>query len=164
MGIPEDKVSYIDDPLSRETMRILLNAVDIYAAPSRIEGFGMIQVEAMACGKPVLSIDAMGVKDTVVHGKTGYLAKVAETIDLEEEWAYIHMGFEEDHKIRFDQPKTFAYRANVDELSDYLLKLLTDDDLRARMGEDARKHVVENFDYGKVSLDIARLIENKLNL
>ncbi|HZX20182.1 MAG TPA: glycosyltransferase family 4 protein [archaeon] len=164
LGLPKDRISYIDGSLSRETMRILLSACDVYAAPSRIEGFGMIQVEAMACGIPVLSIDAMGIKDTVVHNKTGFLAKVAETIQLEEEWAYTHMGFEEDHKIKFDQPKTFAYRANVDELAEYLLKLLSDDSLREEMGENGRKHVVENFDYKKVSVKMANIIEEKLHL
>ena len=164
LGLPSDKIDYVDGSLSRETMRILLNAADVYAAPSRIEGFGMIQVEAMACGIPVLSIDAMGIKDTIVHNETGFLAKVSETINLEEEWAYTHMGFAEDHKIKFDEPKTFAYRADVDELADYLLKLLSDDELRKKMGEAGREHAVKNFDYAKVSLDIANLIEKNLDI
>tara|TARA_Y100000310_G_scaffold345676_1_gene468166 strand:- start:1986 stop:3149 length:1164 start_codon:yes stop_codon:yes gene_type:complete len=161
--LPDERVHYIDGPLSRESMRILVSAADIYAAPSRIEGFGMVQVEAMSCGIPVLSIDAMGVKDTVVHNETGFLAKIGETIQLEEEWAYTHMGFEEDHKIQFDEPKTFAYRADVDELAKYLLKLLSEDELREKMGEKAREHAVNTFDYRKVSLDIAKLIEDKLH-
>ncbi len=163
-GFPEGKIDYVDGPISRETMRILLSSADVYAAPSRIEGFGMIQVEAQACGIPVLSIDAMGIKDTVVHNETGFLAKVAETIDLEEEWVYTHMGFEEKHKIRFDEPKTFAVRADVDELAEYLLKLLTDDELRNKMGEKGRLHAVKNFSHNKVSLDLARIIESKLDL
>jgi len=162
--LPDERVHYIDGPLSRESMKILLNAADVYAAPSRIEGFGMLQVEAMSCGIPVLSIDAMGVKDTIIHNETGFLAKVGEKIELEEEWAYTHMGFEEDHKIKFDEPKTFAYRADVDELAKYLLKLLTEDELRTEMGEKAHEHVVKNFDYKKVSLDVAKLIEEKLDL
>ena len=61
---------------SPEFMASLLNACDIYAAPSRLEGFGMIQVEAMACGKPVISINVGGPKDTIVHEKTGFLVDV----------------------------------------------------------------------------------------
>ncbi|MEK6957908.1 MAG: glycosyltransferase family 4 protein [archaeon] len=158
------KVSYIDGNTSRETMNVLLSAADIYAAPSRIEGFGMVQVEAQAAGTPVLSIDAMGVKDTVVHGKTGFLAKVGETIDLEEEWVYRDMGFAKKQKIKFDRPKTFAVRVDVDDLADYLLKLLEGDSLREKMGAEGRKHVEKNFGHKKVALDIARLIESKLDL
>ena len=40
----------------------------------------MIQVEANACGKPVISIKAMGPRDTMVHGKTAFLAGVAQEI------------------------------------------------------------------------------------
>ena len=40
--------------ISRNFMPYLLAACDIYAAPSRLEGFGMVQVEAGACGTPVI--------------------------------------------------------------------------------------------------------------
>jgi glycosyltransferase involved in cell wall biosynthesis len=158
------KVDFLDGALSREFMCYLINACDVYAAPSRIEGFGMIQVEAMACGKPVLSIDAMGIKDTIIHNETGFLAKVGEEIKLEEEWAYKWMGFEKKHKIEFDEPKTLSYRVDVDDLSKYLYRMLSDDELVLKMGENARKHVVKNFDYVKTSKDINDLVEKKLGL
>jgi len=158
------KVQFIDGPLSREFMCYLINACDIYAAPSRIEGFGMIQVEAMSCGKPVVSIDAMGIKDTIIHNETGLLAKVGEEVKLEEEWAYSWMGFEKKTKIRFDKPKTLAYRVDIDDLAKHLFALLSDDQLREKMGRKARKHAVENFDYLKTSKDIHDLIEKKLGL
>jgi len=158
------KVDFLDGALSREFMCYLINACDIYAAPSRIEGFGMIQVEAMACGKPVLSIDAMGMKDTIIHNETGFLAKVGEEVQLEEEWAYKWMGFDKKHKIQFDEPKTLAYRADIDELAEYLLKMLNDDELREKMGEKARVHTVKNFDYTITSKNISSLIEKKLGL
>lgn len=158
------KVKFVDGPLSRDFMCCLLNACDVYAAPSRIEGFGMIQVEAMACGKPVLSIDAMGMKDTIIHGETGFLAKVDEEVKLDEEWVYPWMGFEHKHKIQFSKPKTLAYKANVDELAKYLYMLLSDEGLGQKMGEKARKHAAKNFDYVKTSKDINNLIEKKLGV
>ncbi len=158
------EIYWNDGALSREFMCYLINACDVYAAPSRIEGFGMIQVEAMACGKPVLSIDAMGMKDTIIHNETGFLAKVGEEIKLEEEWAYKWMGFNEKHIVKFDKPKTLAYRADVDDLAKYLYRMLTEDDLMKKMGENARKHAVKNFDYIKTSKDINDLIEKKLDL
>jgi glycosyltransferase involved in cell wall biosynthesis len=164
MKLSRKKVRYIGGALSREGLNVLLAAADVYAAPSRIEGFGMIQVEAQAAGIPVLSVDAMGVKDTVVHKKTGFLAAVGEKIELEEEWVYRDMGFRKKKKIRFDQPKTFAVRADVDELAGYLLKLLSEDSLRDSMGRDARKHTVEKFDYRRTSADLASIVESKIDL
>lgn len=158
------KVDFLDGPLSREFMCYLINACDVYAAPSRIEGFGMIQVEAMSCGKPVLSIDAMGMKDTIIHGETGLLAKVGEEVKLEEEWAYKWMGFKEKHLVEFDEPKTLGYRVDIEDLAKHLYRLLSEDDLRQKMGENARKHTVKNFDYVKTSKNINDLIEKKLGL
>ncbi|MFH1710835.1 MAG: glycosyltransferase family 4 protein [Nanoarchaeota archaeon] len=160
----KNKVIFIDDIFSPEFMADILNACDIYAAPSRIEGFGMIQVEAMACGKPVISINAGGPAETIVHGKTGFLAKVAEEIVLNEEWAYPSMGFSSRQIVKFDKPKTFGYRADVEDLKKYTLMLLTDKELREKMGKEARQHAVQNFDYKVTSKKMIDIIREKLNL
>lgn len=164
LGDSADKVRYIDGPLSHEFMPILLNAADIYAAPSRLEGFGMVQVEAQACGIPVISINEMGPKETIVHEKTGFLAKVASTVELAEELAHTGMGFEKDHKVQFEKPKIFAYRADVDELARYLALLLKDPDLRERMGRAGREHTLKNFAYRDIAKKIADLMKEKLKL
>lgn len=162
LGPSKDKVKYIEGSLSPEFMPYLLSACDIYAAPSRLEGFGMIQVEAQACEIPVVSIDEMGPKETIVHGKTGFLAKVAETVELVEEWAYPSMGFEEKKKIVFEKPKIFAYRADVNEIADYLLRLMTNKKLRDKMGQAGRRHVLKNFDHQKIARKVAALIRKHL--
>jgi len=163
LGI-QDKVIFLDDEFSQEFMVHLLNACDIYAAPSRIEGFGMIQVEAMACGKPVISINKMGPGETIIHNKTGLLADVAEEIVLDEEWAFPHMGFKEKKIIKFEQPKTFGYRASVDDLRKHTLKLLTNDLFRDKMSKQAREHAVENFDYKLISKKMLDITKDKLGL
>jgi len=159
-----DKVIFLDDVWSPEFMNNVLNACDIYAAPSRIEGFGMIQVEAMSCGKPVISINKGGPAETIIHNKTGFLANSDQEIQLNEEWAYPGMGFASKQIIKFDSPKTFAYRANIDELRNYTLKLLTDEDLRKKMGEEGRKHAVETLDYKITSKKMLDIIKEKLDL
>jgi len=164
LGGSRDKVVYLEGSLSPDFMPILLNACDIYAAPSRLEGFGMIQVEAQACGKPVISINKMGPQETIIHDKTGFLAKVSDTVDLNEEWVHEGMGFEGKYKIVFDKPKTFAYRADVNDLTNFTLKLLNDENLREKMGQAARDHAIQNFDYRKVSKNIASLIRSRLNI
>jgi len=163
LGI-RDKVVFIDDVFSPEFMADILNACDIYAAPSRIEGFGMIQVEAMACGKPVISINAGGPSETIIHNQTGFLARVAEEVILNEEWAYPYMGFSSKQIIKFDKPKTFGYRADVEDLCKYTLKLLKDPKLREEMGKKAREHAVKNFDYKVTSKKMLDMIKEKLNL
>ena len=163
LGI-RDKIIFLDDAFSPEFMVDMLNACDIYAAPSRIEGFGMIQVEAMACGKPVISINVGGPAETIIHNKTGFLARVSEEIKLNSEWVYPHMGFDEEKVMQFDKPKTFAYRAEVDDLKNYTLKLLTDDKLREDMGKAAREHAVKNFDYKVTSKKMLDVIKEKFKL
>ena len=164
LGLDKNKISHFEGAFSREFMPYLLNAADIYAAPSRLEGFGLIQLEAQACGIPVVSINEMGPREVVVHGQTGLLARVAETVDLESEWVYPDMGFDEEKVIEFDQPKTFAYRADVDDLAQYLLKLLSDDKLRATMGRAAVEHCLKNFHYRDRARYITNLVKDKLNL
>jgi glycosyltransferase involved in cell wall biosynthesis len=44
------------------------------------EDFGLVPVEAMACGKPVVAADEGGIRETVLDGRTGYLAK-ADDLD-----------------------------------------------------------------------------------
>jgi len=164
LGLEKEKILHFEGPYSREFMVYFLNAVDIYAAPSRLEGFGMIQLEAQACGIPVISIDAMGPKETIIHNETGFLARVEKTIDLESELVYPKMGFKEEKRIFFDKPKTFAYRADVEDLAGYLRILLTDDKKRIKMGGKARDHVIKNFHYRDVAKYMAGLIKERLRL
>lgn len=163
LGI-SDKVVFVSDEFSQDFMVHLLNAADIYAAPSRLEGFGMVQVEAMSCGKPVISINKMGPSETIIHNKTGFLAKVAEEIKLEGEWVYPSMGFEKHEIVKFKEPKTFAYRADISDLTEYTLKLLTDGELREKMGRQGREHAVKNFDYKYTSKKMVDITKEKLGL
>ena len=158
------RIIYLRGAYSPEFMASLLNACDVYAAPSRLEGFGMIQVEAMACGKPVISINAGGPKDTIVHGHTGYLVDVESETKLDREWAYSWMGFEADHMITFDEPKTFAYRGNVNQLAQYTLKLLQDETLCETMGKNAANHALKEFHYKVVAEKMLKLIKKNLEI
>ncbi len=164
LGLDREKIIFLDGCFSREFMPYLLNACDVYAAPSRLEGFGMIQVEAMGCGKPVIAIDAMGTKDTIIHEKTGFLAKIGEEIKLESEWVYPWMGFPRKMRIEFDEPKTFAMRADIDHLAEGTLKLLTDNEFRLKLGENAREHAVKNFHYSKLAKFMADTMKERLEI
>jgi alpha-maltose-1-phosphate synthase len=164
LGINPGKVVYMSGMFSHDFMPYLLSAADIYAAPSRLEGFGMIQMEAEACGVPVISINVGGPVDTIIHGKTGFLAGVGEKVELNEEWAYESMGFEADHKIKFPEPKVFAYRASINDLAEYTLKLLADDKLREEMGKNAYEHAIGNFKYTDVAKKAVKMLTDKLGI
>jgi glycosyltransferase involved in cell wall biosynthesis len=163
LGIGE-KVIYSTNVVSHNFMPYLLAACDIYAAPSRLEGFGMIQVEANACGKPVIAIDAMAFLDTMVHGETALLAKVAEERKITEAVFGEGHGIDDNQRIVFPSPRTAEYRASVPDIAKYLLALMRDRDLRQRMGEAGRKRVVELFDYRQVARRFVRIVSDRLGV
>ncbi|KAF3889669.1 MULTISPECIES: glycosyltransferase [Nostocales] len=49
------------------------NLCDVYAMPSKGEGFGIVYLEALACGKPVLAGNQDGAIDALCHGELGAL-------------------------------------------------------------------------------------------
>lgn len=49
------------------------NLCDVFAMPSKGEGFGIVYLEAMACGKPVLASNQYGATDALCHGELGAL-------------------------------------------------------------------------------------------
>jgi starch synthase len=163
LGIDKNVV-YTSNVVSRNFMPYLLAACDIYAAPSRLEGFGMIQVEANACGKPVIAIDAMAFHDTMVHGETALLAGVAQEIKISETVLGQDHGFDEPRRITLPFLRTADYRASVPDIAEHLLRLMRDPALRQRMGEAGRKRVIERFGYRKVAESFANLISTRLGI
>jgi glycosyltransferase involved in cell wall biosynthesis len=163
LGIDKN-VTYATNTISRNFMPYLIGACDIYAAPSRLEGFGMPQVEAGACGKPVISIKAMGMLDTLVDGETALLARVAQKIVVNEVVLGAESGFEDQHCIKFNVPRTVDYRANVQDIAKDLLVLMNDKDLREKMGKAGRERVVKNFDYRVVAKRFLQIVADRLGI
>jgi len=163
LGI-DKKVIYATNTISRNFVPYLIGACDIYAAPSRLEGFGMPQVEAGACGKPVIGIAAMGMLDTLVHGKTAFLAKVAQRIVVEQVILGIESGYGANHCVIFKEPRTVDYRANVQDIANNLTDLMTDPALREKMGKAGRERVAENFDYRIVAKKFVKIMNEKLGI
>lgn len=57
---------------------IIYSAADVVCVPSRYESFGLVAVEAMACGVPVVASRAGGLIYTVEDGETGFLAPTGD--------------------------------------------------------------------------------------
>ncbi|MCL6515529.1 N-acetyl-alpha-D-glucosaminyl L-malate synthase BshA [Alicyclobacillus sp.] len=74
LGVAEDVV-FLG---KQEDVVPLYQVADLFLLPSRQESFGLVALEAMACGVPVIASDAGGLPEVVVHGQTGYLRPVGD--------------------------------------------------------------------------------------
>jgi len=68
----EQYIKYI--PFTDDVPR-LMAALDVFVLPSFSETFGLVVVEAMAMGKPIIATNAGGLPEIITNGKTGLLVK-----------------------------------------------------------------------------------------
>ena len=103
------------------------NLADVEVLPStdKSEAFGIVLVEAMACGKPVVASNLAGVRSVVDEGENGYLSK----------------------------PK------DVEDLASKLYKLLADNELARKMGENGRQKAVAQYDWQVVNNKIDEIYQ-----
>lgn len=128
----------------------LYSAADVFVSPSENiqETFGLVVLEAMACGLPQVVSDWDGYRDIVVHGETGFLiptmwARCDETIIRNgiahpDEW-------EVDH-FQLGQSVCVDIRA----LTRALLELTRNRELRLRMSAASRLRAETLFDWRKI--------------
>jgi phosphatidylinositol alpha-1,6-mannosyltransferase len=65
--------------LRESELRERYRQADVFAMPSRQEGFGIVYLEAMSFGKPVLAAACGGAPDIVIDGQTGFLVEYGDT-------------------------------------------------------------------------------------
>ncbi len=68
----------------QENLSKLYNIADVLAVPSRVEGFGLVAIEALACGTPVVATNQGGMTD-FINDEVGALVDVEDEIMLEKE-------------------------------------------------------------------------------
>jgi glycogen synthase len=124
-------IVWIAQMLAREEIIPLYTQAALFVCPSVYEPFGIINLEAMACGTPVVASAVGGIKEVVVPGETGLL---------------VH--FEPRGAADFEpkDPEKFAR-----DLAEAVNGLLEDPGRRAEMGRRARDRVERYFSWGSIA-------------
>jgi starch synthase len=124
-------VVWIPEMLSRTDVRQLYSHAAVFVCPSVYEPFGIINLEAMACGRPVVASAVGGIPEVVVDGETGLLVPV---------------------ELRADDPMTPVYSEGFErDLASAVNRLMADADLRERMGRAGRARAVAEFSWETIA-------------
>lgn len=68
----------------QESVAELLACADLFLLPSATESFGLVALEALSCGVPVIASAVGGLPEVVPHGEAGYLAPVGAIDEMAE--------------------------------------------------------------------------------
>lgn len=110
-------IIWIPKMVSRQATIVLYSHAAIFCCPSIYEPFGIINLEAMACGTPVVGSAVGGICEVVVDGETGFLV---------------------DPHLSLDPPHDPVAPARFEHgLADAINRLAADPALRERMGQPA---------------------------
>ena len=124
-------VIWIPEMISKADIIALYTGASVFVCPSVYEPFGIINVEAMACGTPVVASAVGGIPEIVVHGETGLLVPF-ETTSVDD--------------VEPLHPQLYARN-----LAHAVNSLLEAPDELAAMGRQARKRAEEQFSWTSIA-------------
>lgn len=99
-----------------EELPSLYSSVDVFVLPSEYEGFGIVFMEAMACGTPVIGTDVGGVPTAVEDGETGYLVPKEGVKELTEQMGEV-LKRSEDINPMSDAARNWAVDHDWNEIA-----------------------------------------------
>ena len=124
-------VVWIEEILDTRAKAEMYAHAAAFVCPSVYEPFGIINLEAMACGVPVVATATGGIKEVVVHGETGYLVPMEPSRSD---------PFEPANPERFS--KDIAARVN---------ELMSDPSRRIAFGAAGRRRVESMFGWPAIA-------------
>ena len=130
-------VVWIEKMLPKAEIIALYSGAEVIVCPSIYEPFGIINLEAMACGTPVVASAVGGIPEVVVHGETGLLVPV-----------------EQNKEAPFEPVKAERFALN---LAEAINELMRDEVRRRHMAREARRRVEENFSWEVIAQKTAEL-------
>ena len=126
-----DGIVWIEKMVPKGDLIAIYSQAALFVCPSIYEPFGIINLEAMACGIPVIASAVGGIPEVVVHDETGLLVPVEQMAQA---------PFEPIDADKFAQ-----------DLAAAVNDLMRDDKLRAAMGAAARRRVEQMFSWDAIA-------------
>jgi starch synthase len=134
-------VVWIEQMVTKEEAIQLYSHCAVFCCPSVYEPFGIINLEAMACGAPVVASAVGGILEVVVDGVTGRL-------------------------VPFDADPLTGFPLDADrfsrDLAARIAELMANPSLCAQMGAAGRKRVEETFDWEAIAAQTVELYRGLL--
>ena len=124
-------IFWIQEMMQHKELRVLYSYASAFVTPSLYEPFGIINLEAMSCGTPVVGSAVGGIPEIIVDGKTGFL-----------------VPFEATSATNFEpkDPEVFQHA-----LADKLNALLDNPDMAKKFGEASRQRAVDVFSWKSIA-------------
>ena len=136
------EIIWIEKMVSRPEAITLYSGASVFVCPSIYEPFGIINLEAMACGTPVVASAVGGIKEVVVNGETGFLVPLEQMTES---------------PFEATNPEQFAV-----DLASKINLLMLDPELAAKMGAAGRKRAEELFGWDAIARKTERLYSKLL--